>query len=365
MRILLSSIYLFIGKNQAPGPVDSLNLDIAGAINTIEHTPIQTLLLKAGTWLGNFSLKLAICIALIWLGKKVIGKLSAFLCRAMDRRRRADRTVTHFMINLLKVIYWLIIVWILISILGINTSSVVALFASAGLAFGLALSGTLQNFAGGVMILLFKPFRTGDYISSQGEEGTVTDITIINTILITPDNRTIYLPNGATFTGIVRNTSGQKTRRVEWLFSIGYANDYDLAKVLLLKLIDADSRILKTPAPFIALNRLGQSSVEIVVRVWTGSDDFWGVFYDMNEAVYKTFPINELGQPSPQMDVYLHPPKEAENGSPGASPAVPPSAPASTQAAAKAAVADAESDLEHIEHHCDASAKPSGGESGK
>ena len=331
-------------------PIDSLpDLDLEKTVDKITHTPFQILLENTGAWMWQFTLKLAGCFVLIWLGKKAIGALSRFLRRTIDRRR-VDQTVTHFLLNLLKVFCWLVILWILIAILGINTSSIVAIFASAGLAFGLALSGTLQNFAGGVMILLFKPFRTGDYIASQGEEGTVADITIINTILTTPDNRTVYLPNGATFTGIVRNTSQQPTRRIEWMFSIGYANDYDHAKDLLLKLIAADSRILKDPAPFIALNKLSPTGVEIVARVWVKSADYWGVFYDLNEAVYKTFPINELSMPSPQMDVYLYPPKAADD-----TPGTPVSPPKTT----------AKTEFVYSPHHCDASAKPSGGEGGK
>ncbi len=327
-------------------PVDSLfDFDLGETVDKITHTPFQTLLENTGAWMWQFTLKLIGCFALIWLGKRTIGTLARFLRRTIDRRK-VDRTVTHFLLNLLKVFCWLVILWILVAILGINTSSIVAIFASAGLAFGLALSGTLQNFAGGIMILLFKPFRTGDYIASQGEEGTVDEITIINTILITPDNRTVYLPNGATFTGIVRNTSQQSTRRVEWLFNIGYGHDYDEAKKLLERLITADSRTLKAPAPFIALNRLNQSSVEIVVRVWAKADDYWGVFYDLNEVVYRNFQIHGLDQPSPQMDVYLHPvPEQA------------PPSPASD-------TADVPTEFIHSTHHCDAASKPSGGESG-
>ena len=331
-------------------PADSLpDFDIKGIFDYLTHTPAKALLSDTGHWFADLAVKLALCLIVFWLAKKGINFISNLLRTWMDRRR-ADRTVSHFLINLMRVILWLVVLWVLVSILDVDTASIVALFASAGLAFGLALSGTLQNFAGGIMILLFKPFRTGDYIFSQGEEGTVQEITIINTILTTPDNRTVYLPNGATFTGIVRNTSQQPTRRIEWMFSIGYANDYDHAKDLLLKLIAADSRILKDPAPFIALNKLSPTGVEIVARVWVKSADYWGVFYDLNEAVYKTFPINELSMPSPQMDVYLYPPKAADD-----TPGTPVSPPKTT----------AKTEFVYSPHHCDASAKPSGGEGGK
>lgn len=347
-------LYLFIQNAAAAEPADSIkNFDLEGTIYNILHTPVDILAKKTGSWFLDFAFKVIACLLIFWISKKIINYFSTVLRKLMDRRR-VDPTVSHFLINLLRVIFWLIVVWMLISVLEINTASIVAMFASAGLAFGLALSGTLQNFAGGVMILLFKPFRVGDYISSQGEEGTVSDITIINTVLTTPDNRTIYLPNGATFTGIVRNTSDQKTRRIEWTFSIGYGDSYDRAKKLLFELISKDSRIMPQPEPFVALSNLGESSVNIVVRVWVKSADFWGVFYDLNEKVYKAFPAADLSIPFPQMDVYLHQPDAEE-------------APQQSQEPPKT-VSQISAEVHHScdnQTNCDDSAKPSGGESGK
>jgi small conductance mechanosensitive channel len=319
--------------------------------------PIGDQFRTASGWVLDLGLKLLVCIVAIWLGKKLVRQVTRNLRRIMDKRH-VESSISHFLTNMLGALFWIVLIWGLIEYLRLSavSTSLLAIFASAGLALGLALSGTLQNFTGGIMILLFKPFRIGDYIVTQGEEGTVDDITIINTILVTADNRTVYLPNGATFSGIVRNISNLHTRRVEWLFNIGYGNDYDEAKEILFKLLAVDSRILKDPPPFIAMNKLSQNSVEIVVRVWVKVDDFWAVFYDLNEVVYKTFPVNELGQPSPQMDVYLHPPK-AENTPSDTEPASPEAA---------AAVAAAKKELgQYSEHQQDASAKPSGGESGK
>ena len=336
--------------------VDSLTTGFTQKLKNISSMTFDDLLHSATQGLIHFGIKLVICLAVFWIGKKLIGFLSKTLRRIMDRRH-VDPSVSHFLTNLLRAIFWIILIWILIAILGINTSSIVALFASAGLAFGLALSGTLQNFAGGVMILLFKPFRVGDYVASQGQEGTVTDITIINTILTTPDNRTIYLPNGATFSGIVNNTSQQRTRRLEWIFSIGYGDSYDRAKKLLMELIGNDKRILNDPAPFIALSKLGESSVDIVVRAWVNSGDYWGVFYDLNERVYKTFPAANLSIPFPQMDVYLRQPETPTDENKEAI----------SDSALKEKIADTEKsiDTSGCQNDCDDSAKPSGGETGK
>ena len=221
-------------------------------------------------------------------------------------KRNVDLSLRTFSESFLKITLTITLFIVIIGILGINTSSFVALFASAGVAIGMALSGTLQNFAGGVMILLFKPYKVGDFIEAQGQTGTVKQIQIINTVLNTVDNKVIIIPNGGSSTGIINNYSKEGTRRVDWEFGSSYGNDYDRAKEVLLQLIAADERIFKTPAPFIALHSLGDSSVNIVVRAWAKSEDYWPIFFDMNEKVYKVFPKNGLSIPFPQMDVHLH-----------------------------------------------------------
>ena len=180
------------------------------------------------------------------------------------------------------------------------------LIFAVGVAIGMALSGTLQNFAGGVMILLFKPFKVGDTIEAQGQSGTVREIQIFNTILATPDNKIIIIPNGGLSTGLMKNYSKEATRRVDWEFGIAYGDDYTKAKSVIARLLDADGRVLKDPAYFIALTSLGESSVNIVVRAWVKSEDYWGVYFDMNEKVYKTFAEENLNIPFPQLDVHLH-----------------------------------------------------------
>ena len=170
----------------------------------------------------------------------------------------------------------------------------------------MALSGTLQNFAGGVMILIFKPFKVGDWIDAQGHSGTVSEIQIFNTILKSPDNKTIIIPNGGLSTGSMVNYSTEPQRRVDWTVGIGYGDDADKAKEVLLGMLNDDARILKDPAPFVAVSELADSSVNFAVRAWVEAPNYWGVFFDLNELVYKEFDKHGLNIPFPQMDVHVH-----------------------------------------------------------
>lgn len=169
----------------------------------------------------------------------------------------------------------------------------------------MALSGTLQNFAGGVVIILFRPFKVGDFISAQGQEGIVKEIQIFNTIVLTMDNKVIHIPNGILSTGVMTIYTKEETRRVDWDVSISYGDDYDKAKATLLRLCQADPRILKKPEPFVEIFKLNNSSVDLKVRVWVKSADYWPVFFSMNEKVYKELPKEGLNFPFPQVDVHL------------------------------------------------------------
>lgn len=256
-------------------------------------------------WVLNLSARVLIAVAIFFIGRWIIRYLKRILRRMMERRS-VEASLKSFLLNLVSITLTLFLIIVIIGILGIDTTSFVAIFASAGLAIGMALSGTLQNFAGGVMILIFKPFRVGDFIEAQGQTGTVKEIQLFNTVINTTDNKTIMIPNGGISTGIINNYSKESLRRVEWTFGIGYGDDYDLAKATIASMLDQDERVLKDPAYFIALSSLGDSSVNIVVRAWTSTGDFWSVFFDMNEKVYKQFPIVGLNIPYPQMDVHLH-----------------------------------------------------------
>lgn len=255
-------------------------------------------------YLVPFGFKLVAAIVVLLLGRWVIKLVKKGLTR-MLLRRNAEPSLNSFVMSLISVLLTFFLIMAIVGILGINTSSLVALLASAGLAIGMALSGTLQNFAGGVMIMLFKPFKVGDFIAAQGYEGRVNSIQIFSTHILTPDNKTVILPNGALSTGPVTNFNKETDRRVDWVFSISYGDDYDKAKAVLQRLCDADPRILEEPKPVIELIKMGDNSIDITVRARVKPEDYWAVYFKMNELVYKTFPQEGLHFPFPQMDVHL------------------------------------------------------------
>ena len=255
-------------------------------------------------YLVPFGIKLVAAIVVLLLGSWVIKLIKKGLTKMMARRKM-EPSLNSFLMSLVSVLLTFFLIMAIIGILGINTSSLVALLASAGLAVGMALSGTLQNFAGGVMIMLFKPFKVGDFIAAQGYEGKVNGIQIFNTTILTPDNKTVILPNGALSTGPVTNFNKETDRRVDWVFSISYGDDYDKAKAVLKGLCDADERILKEPEPVVEILKMSDSAVEVTVRARVKPEDYWAVYFKMNELVYKTFPKEGLRFPFPQMDVHV------------------------------------------------------------
>ena len=279
--------------------------EMAQSVKSIVNTPVSEWMpLLVHDYLIPFGLKLVAAIVVYILGRWVIKLIKKGLSKAM-LYRKADASLNTFLMSLVSVLLTFFLILAIVGILGINTSSLVALLASAGLAIGMALSGTLQNFAGGVMIMLFRPFKVGDFISAQGFEGKVNEIQIFNTHLLSVDNKEIILPNGALSTNAMTVFSKQDTRRVDWVFSIAYGDDYDKAKSVLKRLCQEDERILKEPGVMIELIKLNNSSVDITVRAWVKTPDYWLVFFAMNEKVYKTFAEEGLNIPFPQMDVHL------------------------------------------------------------
>jgi len=252
----------------------------------------------------DFGLKLLVCIVIYVVGKKLIRLLNNILEKLMNTRK-LDVSVISFLTSLINILLTGVLLITVINILGINNSSFLALFASIGVAMGMALSGTMQNFAGGVMILLFRPYKIGDYIQAQGQEGTVKSIQIFSTVLITSDNRTIYVPNGGLSNNIIVNFNNQDTRRIEWSIGIDYGTDYDKAKSIIQNILSSENRILNDPAPYIALKTLSPSSVDILIRVWTKRSNYWDVYYNINEQIYKIFAANGINIPFPQMTVHL------------------------------------------------------------
>ena len=279
--------------------------NMADAVRKVIETPFSVWFPElVKTYVVPLAIKLVVAVIVLLVGRWLIKVTKKGLTNMM-LRSNADPSLHSFVTSLISVLLTFFLIMAIIGILGINTSSLVALLASAGLAVGMALSGTLQNFAGGVMIMLFKPFKVGDFIASQGFEGKVNEIQIFNTHVLTPDNKEVILPNGALATGVLTNFSKQGTRRVDWSFSMAYGEDYDKAKALLRRLCDEDERIQKTPEPFIELGKLNNSSVDLTVRVWVDAADYWTVFFSMNEKVYKAFAEEGLSIPFPQMDVHM------------------------------------------------------------
>jgi small conductance mechanosensitive channel len=253
----------------------------------------------------DYGPKIIVAIIIWIIGIWVIKILNYGFGRMMDKRN-IDPSLKPFIKGILSVILKILLAVSLLGTIGIEMTSFVAIIGAAGLAIGLALSGTLQNFAGSVIILLFKPYKVGDSIEAQSFRGTVKEIHIFNTILTTPDNKTVIIPNGKLSNSPMINFSTEPLRRVDWIFGIKYGNDLLKAKEVITRLAGEDSRILMDPPLFIALSELGDSSVNITVRAWVQSPDFWSVFFGLNEKVYQIFESEGLNIPFPQMDLHIH-----------------------------------------------------------
>lgn len=246
-----------------------------------------------------------IAAVVIFIVGRFLIKLINRLVASILQRRHIEISVQTFLSSLVNIILTILLIITVIGALGVNTTSFAALIASAGVAIGMALSGNLQNFAGGLIILLFKPYRVGDFIDVCGVQGTVSAVQIFHTILLTPDNKAVYLPNGSTSSSTITNYSREDKRRIEWTFGIDYGEDVGRARTAILSVITADARILNDPAPFVAVGGLSDSSVDIIVRVWVPTEEYWNVYYDMHQRVYETFNEQKINFPYPQQTVHL------------------------------------------------------------
>lgn len=278
------------------------NLDqaIANADGLGKISLITQQLIDAGVRAGGSILK---AILVFIVGRFLISMLNKLAVRMMDKRR-VDVSIKTFVKSLVNILLTILLIISVVGALGVETTSFAALLASAGVAIGMALSGNLQNFAGGLVILLFKPYKVGDWIESQNFSGTVREIQIFHTILTTADNKLVYVPNGSLSSGVVTNYNTQETRRVEWVVGVDYGEDYDKVDRVVREVLAADSRILGTPEPFIALHALSASSVNVVIRVWVNTADYWGVYFDTNKAIYNTFNEKGINFPFPQLTVH-------------------------------------------------------------
>lgn len=348
------------------------------AIDALKGLSFDDAITKIANSIVDFSFKLLIAILVFYVGKLIIRKIYK-TTRSVMLRRKVDPSLTTFVLSLIKMVLYFILIITIIGILGLETSSFLALFASAGVAIGMALSGTLQNFAGGVLILLLKPYKVGDYIETQGYTGTVKEIQIFHTVINTVDNKAIIIPNGGLSTGSINNYSLEDYRRVDWTIGLAYGTDYAAAKAAILEMVTADGRVVEKfveddrekrrlemlgednpcddgdpdcdggphaepeklswwlrfkmrsrrhkeqleqkikdqqalnagiqkridRSPFVGLSELADSSINITVRAWTHSSNYWALFFEMNERFYTELPEKGFEFPFPQMDVHI------------------------------------------------------------
>ena len=247
------------------------------------------------------SILLAIVIAVI--GRYAIKFINKVVARMLERRN-VEPTVQSFLKSFINILLVILLIITVIGTLGVNTTSLAALLASAGLAVGMALSGNMQNLAGGLILLFFKPYKVGDFIEAQGVSGTVKAIQIFHTILTTPDNKVLFIPNGPLSSSTVINYSRNEIRRVDFTISVEYGTDVELVKSVTLDLMKSDSRILEEPAPFIAVKEMANSSVDFTLRVWTNAAEYWNVFFDTNERIYAEYNKQGIKFPFPQLQIH-------------------------------------------------------------
>lgn len=301
-----------LSKADSLAKADSMNAvqaEIAGAMKKISETPAEQLLGEAIDKAVLFGLKVLAAIVLYIVGAWAIKKIKKVLAGIFERRQ-TDAVIASFAQSITSIALTVMLVIIVVGTLGIDTSSLAALLTGGGLAIGMALNGTVQNFAGGIMILIFKPFKAGDFIEAQGHSGTVSEVTITSTKLTTTDNRVIVIPNGILSNDVINNYSSRTMRRLDISIDVEYGTSSEEAKKLLFSLIEKDERVLDiskgAPAdPFIALNMLKDSSVEFIMRLWVKADDYWSLKFDLTEKIYNELPKNGIQFPFPQLDVNI------------------------------------------------------------
>lgn len=271
---------------------------------TLKNMTFEDILALSIEWGLEIVAKIAIALVIYIIGRWLIGRLVKVVNKICDKRG-VEISLQRFFYNMIKVVLYICLVLTIIGVLGIDTTSLIAMFASASLAIGMALSGTMQNFAGGVMILLLRPYRIGDYIEAQGQAGTIKEISLFNTVITTVDNKIIYVPNSTISTGIINNYSQAATRRVDWNISISYGDDVEVARRVLMQMMTEDKRVKQDPAPVVYLTSLGSDAVNISARAWVDNADYWGVFFELNERIYSELPKHGLHFPFPQLSVHI------------------------------------------------------------
>ena len=297
-------------QTSLPEVKDTVNIQKATTefIETLATTPADQLISQFAEKAIAFGLKVLAALAIYLIGAWLIRKIKKII-HGIFIRRNTEHAIASFVESITSITLTVFLVIITISALGVNTTSIAALLAAGGMAIGMALSGTVQNFAGGIMLMVFKPFKSGDFIEAQGYSGTVSDVSIVSTKIITTDNRNIIIPNGALSNGTINNYSQNVYRRLEWLVDVEYGASSEQVKAILKSIVADEKRIVYKPDapdnPMIALNALRDSSVQFIIRAWVRKEDYWPVLYDVNEVIYNKIPENGIQFPFPQMDVHL------------------------------------------------------------
>lgn len=293
-------------------PSDTLSkvqAELVAVAEKISNSSTEELLAELVDKAVLFGLKVMAAIAIYLIGAWLIRKLKKLIGKIFERKN-TDAAIASFVQSIISIALTVVLIIITVGTLGIDTTSIAALLAGGGMAIGLALNGTVQNFAGGIMILVFRPFKSGDYILAQGFEGIVTEVNIVSTKLTTVDNKCVVIPNGSLSNGTINNFSQNDIRRLSWNVDVEYGSSSDLTKEVMLELMKNDKRILTTadgaPAdPFVALSELSSSSVKFVMRAWVRSENYWDVNFDMNESIYKELPKKGIMFPYQKLDVTI------------------------------------------------------------
>lgn len=287
-----------------------LGAEIAAVADKIANTPTSELFAELLDKVVSFGIKVLVAVALYFIGGWLIRRIKKMLQKIFEKHDFLDQAIESFIMSIAGIALWIILIIAIIGTLGIETTSFAALLAGGGMAIGLALNGTVQNFAGGIMILIFRPFKAGDFIEMQGFTGTVTEVTITSTKLTTTDNRVIIIPNGAISNGTINNYSHMPMRRLDITVDVEYGTSSEKTCELLQTLIKQDDKILTAETsgkadPFVALSSLKDSSIQFVVRVWVKSEDYWDVNYDLLKKIYEELPKNGVQFPYPKLDINI------------------------------------------------------------
>lgn len=283
--------------------LQTLLTSAAAAATEVELSKVETIVQRLIDWGINAGERIIGAIIVFVVGRFIISFLNKLINKLLSKRK-IDPSIKSFVRSLSNILLTILLIVAVVSKLGVETTSFAALLASAGVAIGMALSGNLQNFAGGLIVLLLRPYKVGDLIESQGITGTVREIQIFHTILTTADNKVIYIPNGALSSGTVTNYSREATRRIEWIVGVEYGEDFEKVKKTIEDILTADGRILTDPAPTIALHALDASSVNVVTRVWVNAADYWDVYFNINKQIYAVFNREGIGFPFPQLTIH-------------------------------------------------------------